>query len=138
MLVRVQMLDEGHLSDSKGVRVDFTNTLIILTSNIGQQAILEGYKEARALAGNALKASNQSEESSKDSSGSESGNSKSKTTLRQTGKSPQDVLARMRQKVLKEVLDYFKPQVIGRMSEIIVRLIRIAGSGLVDAAKEPV
>lgn len=115
------MLDEGHLSDSKGVRVDFTNTLIILTSNIGQQFILEGYKEARALAGNALKATNQSEESSgKESSGSESGSNKSKNTLRPSGKSPQDVLARMRQKVLKEVLAYFKPQVIGRMSEIIV------------------
>ncbi|CDJ45693.1 ATP-dependent chaperone ClpB, related, related [Eimeria brunetti] len=44
------MLDEGHLTDTKNVRVDFTNTIIIMTSNIGQQFILEGYREARAKA----------------------------------------------------------------------------------------
>lgn len=31
----LQVLDDGHLTDSKGRKVDFTNTIIIMTSNIG-------------------------------------------------------------------------------------------------------
>ena len=40
----LQVLDEGRLTDSKGKRVDFRNTLIILTSNIGSQLLLEKMK----------------------------------------------------------------------------------------------
>ncbi len=35
--VLLQVLDEGHLTDNKGVNVDFKNTLIIMTSNLGAQ-----------------------------------------------------------------------------------------------------
>eukprot|EP00992_Anisonema_acinus_P000381 TRINITY_DN10134_c0_g1_i2.p1 TRINITY_DN10134_c0_g1~~TRINITY_DN10134_c0_g1_i2.p1 ORF type:complete len:574 (+),score=165.73 TRINITY_DN10134_c0_g1_i2:898-2619(+) len=38
--VFLQVLDEGHLTDGKGVKVDFSNTIIILTSNIGAQYLL--------------------------------------------------------------------------------------------------
>ncbi len=38
----LQMLDDGHLSDAKGRKVDFKNTLIILTSNIGSKVIEKG------------------------------------------------------------------------------------------------
>jgi ATP-dependent Clp protease ATP-binding subunit ClpB len=37
--ILLQVLDEGHLTDSHGRKVDFKNTIIILTSNIGAQAI---------------------------------------------------------------------------------------------------
>ncbi|GAA9754412.1 hypothetical protein VN0234_08440 [Helicobacter pylori] len=37
----LQVLDEGHLTDSKGVRVDFKNTILILTSNVASGALLE-------------------------------------------------------------------------------------------------
>lgn len=118
------MLDEGHLSDSKGNRVDFTNCLIILTSNIGQQFILEGYKEARALSGSNEKggaADAAATGGAEDGSSGKGSGASSVGGFKGTGKSPKDVLRRMRQKVLKEVFGYFKPQVIGRMSEIIVR-----------------
>ncbi len=39
--VLLQILDEGHLTDGQGRRVDFKNTIIIMTSNIGSQRILE-------------------------------------------------------------------------------------------------
>ncbi|MBX3076623.1 ATP-dependent chaperone ClpB [Candidatus Obscuribacterales bacterium] len=39
--VMLQVLDEGHLTDSKGRRVDFKNTVIIMTSNIGSSHILD-------------------------------------------------------------------------------------------------
>lgn len=40
--VLLQVLDDGHITDSKGRTVDFKNTIIILTSNIGSDLILEG------------------------------------------------------------------------------------------------
>ena len=41
----MQILDEGRLTDSKGRSVDFKNTIIIMTSNIGSQVLLENVKE---------------------------------------------------------------------------------------------
>lgn len=35
----LQVLDEGHLTDSHGKRVDFRNTLVVLTSNLGAEAL---------------------------------------------------------------------------------------------------
>jgi len=40
----LQILDEGHLTDSQGRTVSFKNTIIIMTSNIGSQIILEAKK----------------------------------------------------------------------------------------------
>lgn len=39
--VLLQVLDDGRLTDNKGVTVDFTNTIIIMTSNIGSHLISE-------------------------------------------------------------------------------------------------
>ncbi len=39
--ILLQVLDEGHLTDSQGRKVDFKNTIIIMTSNAGAQAIVE-------------------------------------------------------------------------------------------------
>ncbi|MBP5231046.1 MAG: ATP-dependent chaperone ClpB [Clostridia bacterium] len=43
--VLLQILDDGRVTDSHGRTVDFKNTVIILTSNLGSQAILEGIGE---------------------------------------------------------------------------------------------
>jgi len=40
--ILLQVLDDGRLTDNKGVVVDFTNTIIILTSNIASDKIIEG------------------------------------------------------------------------------------------------
>jgi ATP-dependent Clp protease ATP-binding subunit ClpB len=37
--VLLQVLDEGHLTDGQGRRVDFSNCLVVLTSNLGSEAI---------------------------------------------------------------------------------------------------
>lgn len=42
--VLLQVLDEGHITDSQGRRVDFKNTIIIMTSNAGAQSIVEPKK----------------------------------------------------------------------------------------------
>lgn len=39
--ILLQVLDDGHLTDSKGRKVDFRNTILIMTSNIGAQQIRE-------------------------------------------------------------------------------------------------
>lgn len=52
--VLLQVLDEGHLTDSYGRRVDFKNTIIIITSNIGTRQLKEygrglGYRSENVL-----------------------------------------------------------------------------------------
>ena len=43
--VLLQTLDEGRLTDGNGRTVDFTNTVIVLTSNIGAQKMLDGVND---------------------------------------------------------------------------------------------
>ena len=40
--ILLQVLDEGRLTDSKGKLVDFKNTILVLTSNIGQEILVHG------------------------------------------------------------------------------------------------
>ncbi len=62
--ILLQVLDDGRITDSKGKTVDFKNTVIILTSNLGSQYLLEGIdgngnitEEARASVEEILKQS---------------------------------------------------------------------------------
>ena len=43
--VLLQVLDDGRITDSQGRTVDFKNTILIMTSNIGSQYLLEGIDE---------------------------------------------------------------------------------------------
>ena len=43
--ILLQVLDDGRITDSQGRTVDFKNTIIILTSNLGSPMILEGMDE---------------------------------------------------------------------------------------------
>ncbi len=43
--ILLQILDDGRITDSQGRTVDFKNTIIILTSNLGSQELLEGIEE---------------------------------------------------------------------------------------------
>ena len=43
--ILLQVLDDGRITDSQGRTVDFKNTIIILTSNLGSQYILDGIEE---------------------------------------------------------------------------------------------
>ena len=46
--VLLQVLDDGRLTDSQGRTVDFKNTVLIMTSNIGSQEILEAQQRGRS------------------------------------------------------------------------------------------
>ena len=61
--VLLQVLDDGRITDSQGRTVDFKNTILIMTSNIGSQYLLDGIdedgnitKEAEELVTNELRA----------------------------------------------------------------------------------
>ena len=45
--ILLQVLDDGRITDSQGRTVDFKNTIIILTSNLGSQYILDGIEDGR-------------------------------------------------------------------------------------------
>jgi ATP-dependent Clp protease ATP-binding subunit ClpB len=51
--ILLQVLDEGHLTDSKGRTVDFKNTVLIMTSNIGSNYILD-YQLKAAIQGDSI------------------------------------------------------------------------------------
>ncbi|HJT89342.1 MAG TPA: AAA family ATPase, partial [Bryobacteraceae bacterium] len=77
--VMLQVLDDGRLTDGQGRTVDFRNTIVIMTSNIGSQRILE-YRGAFDGAG----------------------------------------YERMKETVLEEMRQHFRPEFLNRVDEIIV------------------
>ncbi len=82
----LQVLDDGRLTDSKGRVVDFKNTVIIMTSNLGSKAIEKG--------GQGL---------GFEFSGNESAN-----------------YERMRDRVTDELKQFFRPEFLNRIDEVIV------------------
>ncbi len=51
--ILLQVLDDGHITDSQGRTVDFKNTIIILTSNLGSPYLLDGIDEKGEITENA-------------------------------------------------------------------------------------
>ena len=56
--VLLQVLDDGRITDSQGRTVDFKNTILIMTSNIGSQYLLDGIEEDGEISGQAREAVN--------------------------------------------------------------------------------
>ena len=52
--ILLRVLDDGRITDSQGRTVDFKNTVIILTSNLGSDLILEDLEKSRAMGKNEL------------------------------------------------------------------------------------
>ena len=56
--ILLQVLDDGRITDSQGRTVDFKNTIIILTSNLGSQYLLDGIDEKGDITAEAKNAVN--------------------------------------------------------------------------------
>ena len=54
--ILLQILDDGRITDSQGRTVDFKNTIIILTSNLGSQYLLSGIGEDGSISPEAREA----------------------------------------------------------------------------------
>ena len=52
----LQVLDDGRMTDGKGRTVDFTNTVLIMTSNVGSQWVHEGGDDRRAMEARVMEA----------------------------------------------------------------------------------
>ncbi len=88
--ILLQILEDGCLTDGKGRKVDFTNTIIVMTSNIGARRLTEGAAPIGfKLSTNEMDAALQSFEHKKN-------------------------------EVLKEMKDHFKPEFLNRVDNIIV------------------
>jgi ATP-dependent Clp protease ATP-binding subunit ClpB len=90
--ILLQILDDGHLTDAKGRKVNFKNTVIIMTSNIGSDAILE----MTTKGGGEL--------------GFESDRSES----------PERDEERMRDRVMGMLTEHFRPEFLNRLDEITI------------------
>jgi ATP-dependent Clp protease ATP-binding subunit ClpC len=64
--ILLQIFDDGHLTDSRGRRVDFRNTIIIMTSNIGSETIRKRSTIGFSTAGDDTKAQQKSYEAMRD------------------------------------------------------------------------
>ncbi len=90
--ILLQIFDDGHLTDAKGRRVDFRNSIIIMTSNIGAETIRKGTTLGFAQRSDVAKTQQQSYEKMKD-----------------------NLL-----KELKDPKNGFRPEFLNRMDDIIV------------------
>ncbi len=88
--ILLQLFDDGHLTDGKGRKVDFRNTIVVMTSNIGSDLIRRD-----SQMGFSPKGANQE----------------------QTSKQAYD---RMRDKVMDEVKRFFKPEFLNRIDASVV------------------
>jgi ATP-dependent Clp protease ATP-binding subunit ClpC len=85
----LQIFDDGHLTDAKGRKVDFRNAIIVMTSNIGAEAIRKDSSIGFSLKGDASSERQASYE-------------------------------RMKEKVLNEVKQYFRPEFLNRIDSQVV------------------
>jgi ATP-dependent Clp protease ATP-binding subunit ClpC len=89
--ILLQILEDGHLTDAKGRRVDFRNTIIIMTSNVGAQLLQKDSRigfRAEGEAGSAVEATADYE--------------------------------RMKEKVLGELKNVFRPEFLNRIDATVV------------------
>ena len=88
--ILLQILEDGHLTDAKGRRVDFRNTVIIMTSNVGAKSLLKDTSLGfRPVAVDQLKAEEQQYD-------------------------------RMKEKVLDQLKTQFRPEFLNRVDSVVV------------------
>ncbi len=85
----LQIFDDGHLTDAKGRRVDFRNTILIMTSNVGSDLIRREGSMGFA-------------------------------TRRDEAKSAEEAYVRMKDKVLNEMKNVFRPEFLNRIDSTVV------------------
>ena len=111
--ILLQLFDDGHLTDAKGRKVDFRNTIVVMTSNIGSDLIRRG-----SHMGFSIKSADEE----------------------QTSK---EAYIRMRDKVMDEVKKFFRPEFLNRIDATVVfhalgkeHIIQIVDLMLRDVSKQ--
>jgi len=89
----LQILEDGHLTDSKGRKVSFKNALIIMTSNVGSKVVEKSVSGAGGLGFSGMDAENDAEASN---------------------------YKRLKEQVNEELKNFFRPEFLNRLDELIV------------------
>ncbi|PFH31271.1 ATPase, AAA family protein [Besnoitia besnoiti] len=134
--IMLQLLDEGRLTDGKGVLVDFTNCVIILTSNVGAQYIISAYEQGEKDTKSALatfdpksgslehfaEVTKGAEAAGGDDTDVDSGKKDKKATILDKNKKSGNWKKEARRKVLSEIAGsgLLRPEVINRFSGVIL------------------
>lgn len=88
--IMLQILEDGHLTDAKGRKVNFKNTVIIMTSNIASDIIMElGHRGELGFGENKNKSAHMKED-------------------------------RMKEKVMEALKNHFRPEFLNRVDEVII------------------
>ena len=107
--ILLQILDDGRLTDGKGRTIDFKNTIIIATSNLGSQLILES-----------LQSSAEVNPKNKKSNRKTNGIIKMKKEQEQEAESLNGKWDELKQKLMETMKSTFRPEFLNRIDEIIV------------------
>ena len=102
MNILLQILEDGHLTDSQGREVNFKNTVIIMTSNLGARHITE--RKALGFSSNSVLQTEDNKEKLK------------KQQILETQKEYEEI----KKEVIKELKHELRPEFINRIDEIIV------------------
>jgi ATP-dependent Clp protease ATP-binding subunit ClpB len=108
--ILLQVLDDGRLTDNKGRTVDFRNTIIIMTSNMGSAIIRENFCGNAHAGGNAH------------SGGNAHGglDSVPECSAGDSGEVPEEVVERTRDEVVELMKQVLKPEFLNRIDEVVM------------------
>ena len=121
--VLLQVLDDGRLTDNKGVVVDFKNTIIILTSNIGSEFICQDSKEVAMKRDDICALRKEI-----NNLGIEDSNAEKKQELLKKLANEEDILSNLMQaqmamqqeKIDQELKKFFRPEFLNRLDDKII------------------
>ncbi|MEM0950694.1 MAG: AAA family ATPase [Cyanobacteria bacterium P01_H01_bin.74] len=108
--ILLQLMDDGRLTDSRGRTVDFKNTLVILTSNLGSQLIIEHQLNRQIGKHSSPLTPESSEESLYDLSGFKTGLQNASSNAGQE---------QLKEAVMTTVREHFRPEFINRLDDIV-------------------
>lgn len=118
----LQLFDEGRLTDGKGRVVDFTNTIIVATSNLGAEIIRENLREESAYKKIPVEAGEEENKAElpKAVPKKSSQKSKSKKVSQKNAGENNQTYAELKNKLMNILRGFFRPEFLNRIDDIII------------------
>lgn len=110
------MLDDGRLTDAKGRVVDFKNTIIIMTSNIGSDLIMQKMQEAQSVSNEQNEKNNIIEELKKTTKK----KSKKEESNISSAKDTDELNISLENELMPLLQRFFRPEFLNRLDDIII------------------
>ncbi len=114
--ILLQVLDDGRITDSKGRTVDFKNTIIILTSNIGSYELINGVASSNYLDNKDL-----DKEKLNSNDVSDNDDLRNNATIMLEGENSElEIDYSVRKRVFELLKAHFRPEFLNRLDEIVL------------------